>query len=98
VADYLHSLERVRALDLRVIYPAHGPPLTDPAEALDRFAAHRHERIRQVEAALAEHPDAGVEELLDLVYGSALPSGVRRAALMSMGALKAHVVGAREDA
>ena len=98
VADYLRSLERVRFLDLDVVYPAHGPPLTDVTEALDRFAAHRRERIRQVAAALALHPGADAEELLDRVYGSALPSGVRRAALMSMEALKAHVEAAREDA
>lgn len=93
VADYLRSLERVRSLRVGVIYPAHGPPLTDPADALDRFAAHRRARIRQVEAALAERPGAGAEELLQLVYGAALPSGAHRAALMSMEALKAHVEG-----
>ncbi|HUF74662.1 MAG TPA: MBL fold metallo-hydrolase [Longimicrobiales bacterium] len=98
VADYMRSLERVRALGLRVIYPAHGPPLEDPQEALDRFAAHRRERIRQVEAALAEHPQAGVDELLELVYGTALPAAAQRAARMSMEALKAHVEEAREGA
>jgi glyoxylase-like metal-dependent hydrolase (beta-lactamase superfamily II) len=98
VADYLSSLERVRALGLAVVYPAHGPALVDPEEALDRFVAHRRERIRQVELALAEHPRADVEELLELVYGSALPSGVHRAARMSMEALKAHVEGARDGA
>jgi glyoxylase-like metal-dependent hydrolase (beta-lactamase superfamily II) len=98
VADYLRSLERVRALGLEVIYPAHGPPLEDPEEALERFAAHRRERIRQVEAALAERPDAGAEELLEVVYGLALPASARRAALMSMEALKAHVEGAGDGA
>jgi len=98
VADYLRSLERVRALDLVVIYPAHGPPLPDPREALDRYAAHRRERIRQVEDALAQRPDAAVEELLEMVHGVALPAFARRAALMSMEALKAHVEGARDEA
>jgi glyoxylase-like metal-dependent hydrolase (beta-lactamase superfamily II) len=98
VADYLQSLARVRALGLEVMYPAHGPPLEDPAEALDRFAAHRRGRIRQVEAALAERPGAAAEELLDLVYGAALPASARRAALMSMEALKAHVERARDGA
>jgi glyoxylase-like metal-dependent hydrolase (beta-lactamase superfamily II) len=98
VADYLRSLERVRALGLEVIYPAHGPPLADPLEALDRFAAHRRERIRQVEAALVAHPGASAEELLDSVYGGALPAGARRAALMSMEALVAHVRSSRDGA
>jgi glyoxylase-like metal-dependent hydrolase (beta-lactamase superfamily II) len=95
VADYLRSLERVRALGVRVIYPAHGPPLDDPEEAIDRFLSHRRERIRQVEAALAEQPDAGVDELLERVYGTRLPAAAERAARMSMEALKAHVEGVR---
>ena len=96
VADYLRSIERVRALGLRVIYPAHGPPLEDTQDALDRFAEHRRQRIRQVEAALADRPGAGVDELLELVYGKELPAAAQRAARMSMEALKAHIEGARD--
>ena len=95
VADYLESLERVGRLGVEVIYPAHGPPVDDPSEALERFAAHRRERIRQVEAALAERPGASADELLGQVYGLALPASARRPALMSMEALKAHVEGRR---
>jgi glyoxylase-like metal-dependent hydrolase (beta-lactamase superfamily II) len=96
VADYLDSLERVRRLDVDVIYPAHGPPLEDPRQALDRFEAHRRERIRQMEAMLTERPGASAEELLDAVYGSTLPESARKAALASIAALKAHVEGRRE--
>jgi glyoxylase-like metal-dependent hydrolase (beta-lactamase superfamily II) len=95
VADYLESLERVRRLRLRVIYPAHGPPLEDPEEALARFEAHRRERIRQVRDALAARPGADAETLLAEVYGPALPESARRAALKAMEALKAHVEGRR---
>lgn len=95
VADYLESLERVRRLRLRVLYPAHGPPLQDPEEALARFEAHRRERIRQVEIALEAHPGADAETLLAEVYGPSLPESVRPAALRSMEALKAHVEGRR---
>jgi glyoxylase-like metal-dependent hydrolase (beta-lactamase superfamily II) len=96
VADYLDSLERVRRLQLGVIYPAHGPPLEDPADALDRFEVHRRERIRQVEALLADRPGAGPEELLAAIYPGALPEGARKAALRSVMALKAHVEGRRD--
>src|SRR5690606_25042409 len=37
LAAYLDSLERLRSLRPRIIYPAHGPPLTDPDAALDRY-------------------------------------------------------------
>ncbi len=91
VADYLASLDRLRELDLDVIYPAHGPPLDDPGAALDRFEAHRRERIEQVRAALEADPDASDEELLEAVYGQALPSAVRGPALRSLAALVEHV-------
>jgi glyoxylase-like metal-dependent hydrolase (beta-lactamase superfamily II) len=96
VADYLDSLERVRRLDVAVIYPAHGAALGDPAVALDRFASHRRERIRQMETMLAEHAGASAEELLRLIYGASLPESARKAALRSIEAMKAHVEGRRE--
>jgi len=91
VADYLASLERVRALDVSVIYPAHGPALDDVAGTLARYEAHRRARIRQVEEALADRPDADVDALLSAVYGRALPPGTGEAARMSLQALVDHV-------
>ena len=91
VADYLRSLDRVRQLDLGVMYPTHGPPLEDPEEAIDRFAAHRHSRIEQARRAVREHPGADIEELLDAVYGTELPDALRGAARMSLAALVEYV-------
>jgi glyoxylase-like metal-dependent hydrolase (beta-lactamase superfamily II) len=91
VADYLASLGRLRSLDLAVIYPAHGPPLDDPADAIDRYEDHRLDRIRQVEEALLLRPGAGEAELLDVVYGAAIPQAMQEAALRSVRALMEHV-------
>ena len=93
VADYLASLDRVRALGPSVIYPAHGPPLDDVPGTLARYEAHRRARIRQVEEALADRPRAAVEELLPVVYGGTLPPGTREAARLSLQALMDHVRG-----
>lgn len=90
VADYLGSLRRLRTLDLAVVYPAHGPPLDDPAGALDRFEAHRRTRIREVREAMEARPGADVDALLEAVYGE-LPSAVRGAARKSLAALREHV-------
>ena len=87
VADYLDSLARLRTYDLAIVYPTHGPPLANPTDALDRFEAHRRSRIERVREALAAHPDADEEELLDAVYGDAVPAEMRGAALKSLGAL-----------
>lgn len=91
VADYLASLERVRALDLAVVYPAHGPALEDVEGVLHRYESHRRTRIAQVEDALAQRPDADVDELLEMVYGKALPPGTGQAARMSLQALMDYV-------
>jgi glyoxylase-like metal-dependent hydrolase (beta-lactamase superfamily II) len=91
VADYLDSLDRVRALDLEVIYPAHGPPLEDPADAVTRYESHRRDRIRQVATALQEHPGAEEEELVDVVHEGGVPDAMREAALFSVRALMEYV-------
>lgn len=93
VADYLDSMASMRELDLDVIYPAHGPALSDPAEVWDRFEGHRRTRIDQVRQALTSAPGADLDELLDLVYGDRLPAEMRGAAARSLGALVEYVRG-----
>lgn len=95
VADYLASIEKLHALELDVLYPTHGPPLTDPGEALARFAAHRRDRIAQVEQAMTRAPHADIEQLLDVVYRDELPAAVRGAARLSLSALIDYVNGVR---
>ncbi|RMH19880.1 MAG: MBL fold metallo-hydrolase [Gemmatimonadetes bacterium] len=87
VADYLASLARLRALEPAVLYPAHGPPLEDAAAAIDRYEAHRRERIAQVERALADVPSADVDELVRRVYGKRVPPGLEAAARASVRAI-----------
>lgn len=96
VADYLASLERIRTLTPAVIWPAHGPALTDVPAALLRFETHRRARIAQVADALEELPDASPSELLPIVYGGSLPPGMERAATLSLAALMDFVRGGRE--
>ncbi len=71
LADYLGSLDRLRALAdearLRVLLPGHGPLLTDPAGALDFYIAHRRERLAEVSAALAAG-DRTPAEIVARVY------------------------------
>jgi glyoxylase-like metal-dependent hydrolase (beta-lactamase superfamily II) len=90
VGLYLESLTRLEALRPRVIYPAHGPPFTEPDVALSRYRRHREDRERQVLAAL----DAGArtaEEIADHVYGKDMHPDLRRFALGAVQAYMMHL-------
>ena len=86
MAAYLDSLRRLRALELDVICPGHGPYVDDPAAKLDEYLEHRLDRERRLLAAL----DAGARDeavILDQVWGDA-PAELRHAAGQ---ALRAHL-------
>ncbi len=81
---YLAALGRLRALDLAVLCPGHGPLVLDPAARLDEYVAHRLDRERRLEAALAEGLRS-VDDLLDRVWSDA-PSSLRAPARVTLAA------------
>jgi glyoxylase-like metal-dependent hydrolase (beta-lactamase superfamily II) len=91
LAAYLRSLQRVEALGSEVLYPAHGPALTDPRAAIARFRAHRLERIGQVRAAVAAMPGASPAELVSTVYGPDLHPALVAAAEGSIRAILTYL-------
>ena len=91
LADYLDSLERLRAAEAEAMYPAHGPPIPDPAAALARYAAHRQVRIAQVRDALREGGPARPAALVRRVYGAELDPALARAAEGSVGAILGYL-------
>lgn len=88
---YLDTLRRLRALDLDVICPGHGPYVDDPAAKLDEYAAHRAERERLLvealaagardEAALLDHAWSDVPGVLRGAAGYALRAHIEKLAL-----------------
>ena len=93
VADYLASLDRLDALDARVLYPGHGEPLLDPADAVARFRNHRLSRIDQVRRALAETGSADLDLLTRRVYGE-LPREVHDMAASGVEAILDYLASA----
>jgi glyoxylase-like metal-dependent hydrolase (beta-lactamase superfamily II) len=92
LSAYLDSLRRVRALDLDVLCPGHGPYVWDPAAKLDEYIEHRLHRERLLLEAL----DAGArtqDELLDHAW-SDVPTELRFAASFT---LQAHLEKLREE-
>jgi glyoxylase-like metal-dependent hydrolase (beta-lactamase superfamily II) len=52
MAGYERQLARLAAMEVRALYPAHGPPAAHGRALLRAFLAHRAEREAQVVAAL----------------------------------------------
>ncbi|HUE95071.1 MAG TPA: MBL fold metallo-hydrolase [Longimicrobiaceae bacterium] len=91
LGEYLRSLDRVEALGAGILYPAHGPPLEDPAEAIRRYRRHREMRLGQVRQALLESPGAEAGALVDAVYGASLNPALRWAAEGSIRAMMEYL-------
>ena len=96
VADYLASLDRLESLGTRVLYPGHGDPLTDPADAVSRFRRHRLERIAQVRQALTDGVPPDARAVVRHVYGP-LPSGVFEMAVAGVEGMLEHLSAAGND-
>ncbi len=81
---YLQGLERLRARNLDVLCPGHGPLITDPNVKLGEYIEHRLDRERRLLGALAAG-HRNVQELLDEVWDDAPPE-LRPAAAVTLAA------------
>jgi len=73
LAPYLRSLERLRGIEIARMYPGHGPEISEPAEVIDWYIAHRLQREADILGAL----DAGAGTLgrvVDVVYSGVDPA------------------------
>ena len=84
LADYMRSLERLRELDLDVLYPGHGPEIADPRAKIDEYIEHRQMRERRLVAAL-DRGERSRAALLAEVWDD-VPEELRPAAAIAMQA------------
>jgi len=84
LGEYLDGLRRLRALDLELICPGHGDPVSDPAAKLDEYLAHRLDREARLVAAL-ERGLRSEDELVDDAWSDA-PAALRPASVLTMHA------------
>jgi len=68
LCDYLASLERLAALNPRLIVPAHGLPIAQGRIALEKLRDHRLERERKTMAALQAVNSGVIGELVAVAY------------------------------
>ena len=86
VAAYLRSLERLRALRPRMLFPGHWDPVENGMQKIEEYRAHRLEREAQVLAEVMRGGGTSAE-LTHRVYG-ALDEQLMVAAEMT---LRAHL-------
>jgi glyoxylase-like metal-dependent hydrolase (beta-lactamase superfamily II)/8-oxo-dGTP pyrophosphatase MutT (NUDIX family) len=91
--DYLHSLNRMRALqNLSVIFGGHGQAIANPYEKLDEYIAHRLDREQKILQAV--HDGAATpKEIVTRVYTDVSP----KAHAMAERAVLAHLEKLAED-
>ncbi|MGI4975918.1 MAG: MBL fold metallo-hydrolase [Janthinobacterium lividum] len=92
MADFLRSLERLRARGDRLLLPGHGAAIRDPAPLLSTLLRHRLMREAGLVAALRRAP-ATIEALVASEYQGLAP-GLARAAGAT---LLAHLAKLRHD-
>jgi glyoxylase-like metal-dependent hydrolase (beta-lactamase superfamily II) len=63
MAAYLASLDKVQARDFAMLWPTHGPPVTNVGAFIDAYRAHRMDREAQIIARL----QAGQSRIKDMV-------------------------------
>lgn len=63
MTDYMHSLRKLLARDDEILWPTHGPPITDPKEHLRALIAHREARSEQIRECLRQ----GVRRIDEMV-------------------------------
>lgn len=56
MGQYVRSLERIRSLDFRVLYPTHGPQIDAPRDFIGAYIAHRKAREAEILSLLSHTP------------------------------------------
>jgi glyoxylase-like metal-dependent hydrolase (beta-lactamase superfamily II) len=73
MGPYLRSLERLRGVGLRRIYPGHGEDMDRPDEVIDWYLAHRRQRHEEIYEAIVRGAGS-VADIVTVVYAEVDPS------------------------
>jgi len=80
--DYMSSLRRLQGLEIRRIYPAHGPVIEDGPGRIAEYIEHRLMRERQILESLGDGM-ATIPDLVSRIYAD-VPTSLHRPAAMSV--------------
>ena len=88
---YFQSLEKIRALDTRLLYPSHGMPTLEVEALIDKTIEHRRMRIEQVREVLSQEP-GHVLEISRRIYNHKKDSRLRPLCERTTRAALEHLV------
>jgi glyoxylase-like metal-dependent hydrolase (beta-lactamase superfamily II) len=87
MAEYMHSLEKLRQRGDRVYYPAHGPAVTNPQQYVRGLIGHRMQREKQILKLVGEQ----ARDIPDIV-ANAYPGLDPRLVTAAGGSVQAHLL------
>jgi glyoxylase-like metal-dependent hydrolase (beta-lactamase superfamily II) len=87
MAEYMASLDKLRQRDDRIYYPAHGPPVTNPAQYVRHLVGHRMQREKQILALIGEE-----QRPIPDIVANAYPGLDPRLVIAAGGSVLAHLL------
>lgn len=87
MAAYMASLQKLRERGERTYYPAHGPPVTNPAQYVRGLIGHRMQREKQILRLVTEAPRD-----IPAIVAAAYPGLDPRLVVAAGGSVLAHLV------
>ena len=91
MTDYYASLAKVAARGFDILWPTHGPPITEVSPFLAAYKAHRLDRERQILEQIAAGHGA-IKEMVPIMYAAVDPR-LHPAAAGSVYSHLIHMVG-----
>lgn len=89
MSSYMTSLEKLLPLDYHTYWPTHGPAITETKPFVEALIAHRHDRMDQIRACLAEGP-LSIPDMVTQMYTD-VPEFLHPAAARSVYAHILHM-------
>ncbi len=68
ISQYIDSIKKIQSLDLDLILPAHGRPITDPYQKLENEIKNKENRVRTCRKILQSKKGMALEDLAAQVY------------------------------
>lgn len=93
LGDFLASLEKIEALDPKLVLPGHGRPFEEGGERARVISRHHDRRLGAITQVIRNEPKT-TNEIVDEIFGSELLNFDRRLAL---GEALAHLVYLRRS-